>query len=109
MANDSGTVLALISCPNADAAAALANALVDSELAGCVNIIPGIQSVYRWRGAIESDSESLLLIKTACKHVEAVERFIEKNHPYECPELVVLEATHVREAYNSWLHDSIKS
>jgi len=85
----------------------LANELVDQRLAACVNIIPQLYSVYRWKGVVENDSEQLLLIKTTDERVEALRQMLFERHPYEVPEFVVLEPEGVAQAYRQWLIDSV--
>jgi len=80
----------LCNCPP-DAAPALARALVESGLAACVNAIPGVKSWYRWQGELVEDSESTLLIKTAAERVDALRELIVDRHPYDVPEVVVLD------------------
>ena len=86
-------------------AAAFAGKLVESGLAACVNIMP-VTSVYKWKGAIENDAESLLVVKTRLEHRERIVEFLKQNHPYEVPELVLLpiQAGHV--PYMDWLREN---
>lgn len=85
----------------------LANELVDQRLAACVNIIPQLYSVYRWKGVVENDSEQLLLIKTTDERVESLRQMLFERHPYEVPEFVVLEPDGIGQAYRQWLIDSV--
>ena len=82
--------IALTTCSDADAAAKLAAALVESRVAACVNIVPGIRSIYRWQGAVEDDAECLLVIKTVAERVGDLRDSISRLHPYDVPELLVL-------------------
>jgi periplasmic divalent cation tolerance protein len=81
----------------------LATHLVEKQLAACVNVIPQIYSVYRWKGAIEKDSEQLLLIKTIDSQVDALREALLSMHPYEVPEFVVVRIDGLSDAYRSWL------
>ena len=83
--------------------APLATHLVEKRLAACVNVIPQIYSVYRWKDAIERDSEHLLLIKTIDNKVDALREALFAMHPYEVPEFVVLTIDKLSDAYRSWL------
>jgi periplasmic divalent cation tolerance protein len=83
--------------------APLATHLVEKRLAACVNVIPQIYSVYRWKGAIEKESEQLLLIKTIDSQVDALREALFAMHPYEVPEFVVVRIDNLSDAYRSWL------
>src|SRR3954465_13121560 len=75
-------------CPNLRVAKRIAAALVNEELAACVNILPQLQSVYRWRGKVESANEVLLLIKARGRDYTRIEARIRTLHPYELPEII---------------------
>ena len=101
-AADPGAVVVLTTL-GADAdAAALARTLVDERLAACVNVLPVMLSVYRWKGAVEQDREQQLVIKTAPDRLSALEARVRELHPYELPEFLVLSASGSR-AYLDWL------
>ncbi len=85
----------------------LATHLVEQRLAACVNVLPQLHSVYRWKGAIEHDSEQLLLIKTVQERLEGLKDAIFSMHPYEVPEFVVVRIDNISEAYASWLLDAV--
>ena len=87
----------------AEEAERLAHVLVDDGLAACVNLVPGVQSIYRWRGAVESADEVLLLIKTTAARLDAVEAALREAHSYEVPEFLVLTAESASQAYLAWL------
>ncbi|HEY4145361.1 divalent-cation tolerance protein CutA [Pinirhizobacter sp.] len=96
-------VIALCNCPTTEAANVLANGAVGRRLAACVNIIPAVASVYRWEGRIVSETESTLLIKTTGECIPALKAFIEETHPYDTPELIVLDVTDGLPAYLAWV------
>ena len=73
-------------------AAALARTLVDERLAACVNVLPVMTSIYRWKGSVEQDREQQLLIKTTAGRVVALAARLRGLHPYELPEFIVLDA-----------------
>ena len=87
-------------------AAAFARVLVDERLAACVNVLPAMTSVYRWKGAIEEDREQQLVIKTTSDRVAALEARFHELHPYEMPEFVVVAATDGSSGYLQWLDES---
>ena len=68
----------------------LARALVERRLAACANLLPGVRSIYRWKGRVEEARETLLVLKTAASRVPALLAAVEALHPYEVPEAVVL-------------------
>jgi periplasmic divalent cation tolerance protein len=83
-------------------ARAFARRLVEERLAACVNLLP-LESIYRWKGAIESSREVLLVVKTRAPRLAPLERFVAREHPYDLPELVALEPAHVEPRYLAWL------
>lgn len=89
-------------------AAAFARVLVDERLAACVNVVPEMTSVYRWKGAIEEDREQQLIIKTTSDRVAALEARFHELHPYEVPEFLVIGVTGGSPAYLEWLGDSVR-
>lgn len=86
-------------------AAALARTLVDERLAACVNVLPAMTSIYRWKGKVETDREQQLVIKTRPETVPALEARLKALHPYELPEFVVLRAA-ASAAYAAWLDEN---
>ena len=89
-------------------AVAFARVLVDERLAACVNVLPEMTSVYRWKGAIEEDREQQLLIKTTSDRVEALEARFHELHPYEVAEfLVISPQRRIGRRYLQWLGESI--
>ena len=87
-------------------AAALAQSLVEQRVAACVNVLPEVRSIYRWKNAIEDDREQLLVIKTTEERVDALREALFAVHPYEVPEFVVL-AAEAGGAYAEWLLHSV--
>lgn len=90
-------------CPDLASAERLAGALVDERLAACVQVLPGVRSVYRWQGAVEHAAETLLLIKTTRERLDALAARVREVHPYELPELLAVEATGGLPAYLAWV------
>jgi periplasmic divalent cation tolerance protein len=85
----------------------LATALVKEALAACVNILPGVRSVYRWQGKVESAAECLLIIKTDDAHLAPLETWLTALHPYELPELLVLAPSGGSARYLDWITASL--
>lgn len=85
----------------------LARTLVGEHLAGCVNILPGVQSVYRWQGDVAEDPESLLLIKTSGEKYPELEARIKSLHPYEVPEIIALQYDRALPEFQSWLREAL--
>ena len=104
----SGFRILLSTCSNRAEAERIAHSLVESRLAACVNLLPGVRSIYRWQGKVESSEEILLLIKTAAAQVESVQRAIASLHSYEVPEFLALEVSGGSEDYLAWLTGSLK-
>jgi periplasmic divalent cation tolerance protein len=98
--------LALTTAGSRDEAEAIAQSLVESGLAACVNLISGVHSIYRWQGAVESAEEVLLLIKTTAANLDRVESALRAQHSYEVPEFLVLAPESASEPYLRWLLES---
>jgi periplasmic divalent cation tolerance protein len=104
---DQPRIVVVLTTIGADAdAAALAHALVEERLAACVNLIPGITSIYRWKDRVERDREQQMVIKTSSDRLQALEWRLRQLHPYELPEFIVLTVTG-SEAYLAWVRDSV--
>lgn len=86
-----------------DEAERIARALVDQHLAACVNLVPGLTSIYRWRGEVESASEILLLIKTTSDCISRVSSLLRSLHSYEMPEFLVLHPDSGTTEYLDWI------
>lgn len=100
--------LVLSTCPNQDVARQLADRLVAERLAACVNIIPGLESVYEWKGKIEHDREALLVIKTRLDRYEQVEAAIHAHHPYELPEILKVSLSGGLQDYLDWIDNVLE-
>ena len=91
-----------------DSSLGLVRTLLEEELVGGCNIIPGLRSLYRWEGAIEDEAEELLLFETTDAACEAAMTRLEAIHPYEVPKVVALDATHVNTAYEAGLKQVVR-
>ncbi len=103
-----GFRIVLSTCSDRTEAERIARSLVESRLAACVNLLPGVSSIYRWQGKVESSEEVLLMIKTSAPQVENVQKAIAGLHSYEVPELLVLDVSGGSEGYLQWLAGSLK-
>jgi periplasmic divalent cation tolerance protein len=101
-------ILVISTCAAEADAERLARALLDARLAACVNLVPGVRSLYRWKGEIESEAEFMLIIKTSRDLFPALRAEIEKLHPYELPELLALPVLAGAENYLSWLQTNLR-
>ena len=103
------SVAVVLTTIGADAdAVALARTLIDESLAACVNVLPPMQSIYRWQGAVQVEAERQLVIKTAPSNLAALEARLQQLHPYELPEFLVIAADDGSAAYLAWLDDSVR-
>ena len=97
------TLLILTNCPDEESANAIALALVEAKLAACVNILPRVQSIYRWQGVVESATEIPLFIKSTVTNYPALEAAIRERHPYDVPEIIALPIQAGLPAYLNWV------
>ncbi|HET6266999.1 MAG TPA: divalent-cation tolerance protein CutA [Acidobacteriota bacterium] len=100
--------VAFTTTANTQEATRIAEELVLQRLAACVNIVPSIRSIYRWKGGVQQDTESLLIIKTERARIAELEKAIRKLHSYEVPELIVLDIESGLTDYLQWIADSVK-
>lgn len=101
---DGGAVrLVLSTCPDAATARRLAETLVSERLAACGNVVPGLTSIYRWRGAVETATECLLLLKTRTDRLDALSARLLDLHPADLPELLVLPVDRGSAGYLAWV------
>jgi periplasmic divalent cation tolerance protein len=101
-------LLVLVTAPSDIEAKRIANALVEERLAACVNIIPTIESTYRWEGRVTSDREALLIIKTTDERYPELEHRVKQLHSYSTPEVIAVKIERGSPAYLSWLKDSVR-
>jgi periplasmic divalent cation tolerance protein len=101
-------MVALSTVAGAEDAERIARALVEGGLAACVNVLPGVVSVYRWNGEVCRDEERLLVIKTLGERWEALRGALVAMHPYEVPELIAFRIEDGHPPYLSWLAESVR-
>ena len=95
--------MAFVTAPNSEKAKEIAGGIVSNKLAACVNIIPGVTSVYEWEGKIENDSEVLMMIKTRSSRIEELTEFVKKNHPYDVCEVITTSIEGGNKEYIDWI------
>jgi periplasmic divalent cation tolerance protein len=100
-------ILALSTTDTLDLAQKIALALVDAREAACVNIVPGIRSIYRWEGKIWDEGEFLLLIKSSEEKFESIKSRIRLLHTYQVPEVIAIPITAGEASYLQWIHDGV--
>ena len=100
-------IVVLMTAANNEEAARLADLLVGARLAACVQILPEIESVYRWKGVIERESEVLVLAKSTSDRFEELEREVRAIHSYETPEIVALSVSAISSPYRKWLDENL--
>ena len=98
--------LVLCTCPDQGSAQTIAEHLIDQGLAACVNILPGITSIYSWQGKRESAQELLLVIKTTKDVYGALEKAIIGLHPYELPEIIAVDIENGNAGYLNWISEN---
>lgn len=96
-----------ITAGSEDEAGRIASALVERRLAACVNIIPSIRSVYRWKGKIETEPEVMMVAKTRAEKFEALRKAVLEAHSYEVPEIIAVPITGGEPSYLKWICDSV--
>ena len=105
-ASSKGVLVALCTCPDQEIASSLAKGLVEARLAACVNILPGVRSVYRWGNGIQDDEEVLLVIKTTNMAYHGMEAWLVSKHPYDVPEVIALSVAAGSSPYLNWLSEN---
>ncbi len=100
-------IFVFITAPNFAEAEKLASVLVEERLAACVNVVPGCRSVYRWEGELVKDDEVLMVVKSARRHFETLEKRVTALHSYDVPEIVAVELSCLSDGYAKFLNDSL--
>jgi periplasmic divalent cation tolerance protein len=93
----------LVTVPSEQVGRQIATAVVGESLAACVNIVPGVRSVFQWEGRLEDEPELLLLIKTGADRLDRLEARVRALHPYAVPEFIALPVTEGHRPYLDWV------
>lgn len=96
-------LIVLTTTVSADDASRIATALVEQKFAACVNIVPGVRSIYSWEGKTVEETENLLVIKTTGQRIEELRTSLLAMHPYDVPEFLVIGVDEISDAYRAWL------
>lgn len=104
-----GAVVVLVTVPSADVGEKIAVAVVGERLAACVNIVPGVRSLFRWEGRVQDEPELLLVVKTTADRLPALETRVRSLHPYSVPEVIALPVVAGHEPYLAWVAESVKA
>jgi periplasmic divalent cation tolerance protein len=100
-------VLVYCPCPSTKEAKRLGHMMLDQRLAGCINILPGMVSLYDWQGAREEAEEAVLVAKTTIDAAAEASAFLQREHPYDVPAVLTLSLAGVNAPYRDWLLDRI--
>ncbi len=95
--------LVITTCPSMDEAEGLAEKLLAARLAACVNIVPGVLSLYEWQGKLEREQEFMLLIKSHSEGFPQLEKLVQASHSYELPELIAVPIDEGSAPYLNWI------
>lgn len=99
--------MVLVTVPK-DKAKDLANILLQQKVCACVNIVGGLESFFWWEGKIDSETESLLIIKTKDSVFSKLEELIKRNHPYSVPEIIGFQIARINKSYLDWLNKEVR-
>lgn len=110
MTDQPHTPMALVycPCPSLEEAKRLGNGLLDARLAGCINILPSMVSLYDWKGAREEAAEVVLIAKTTAELATGVKEYLEREHSYDVPAILTLPLADMNAAYRDWLMQNIR-
>jgi len=98
--------IVLVTCGSIAEARKIGRNVVEKKLAACANIVPGVESIYRWKGKVERAREVLVVIKTTANRLPELEREVKRLHSYDVPEFIVLSIVAGSSKYLAWLQES---
>jgi periplasmic divalent cation tolerance protein len=102
-------VAVLTTAPSADVADRIGTTLVEERLAACANVVPGVSSVFRWKGEVSREAEVLVLLKTTAARLGALRRRLVELHPYEVPEVIALDIREGHAPYLDWVRAEVRA
>ena len=105
--NQESIRLVLVTFPDLEKARQVGTALVESQDAACVNLIPAVESIYRWQGQVETAQEVLAIFKTTATALDDFEVRLKALHPYDVPEIIAIKPEEVAENYARWVRESV--
>jgi len=105
----SDAIVVFMTVASADEARRIAKELVDQHLAACVQILPAIESVYRWKDEVQREKEILILAKTTAARFDDLEKAVRAMHSYDTPEIVAVPVSKISEPYREWLIENVRS
>lgn len=100
-------IVVLTTCGSLEEARTIARVLVERQLAACVNVVPQVESIYRWKGEVETATECLLIIKTTAEAFTRLRDALVELHSYEVPECIEIAITDGSEPYLRWIDESV--
>jgi periplasmic divalent cation tolerance protein len=103
----SEVLVILCTFPSLEQARQIGTVLVERQLAACVNLLPGVESIYRWQGKVETAGEVLAIFKASAAAFPAFEKALTELHPYEVPEIIAVQPAAVAETYTAWVLGSL--
>ena len=109
MAEHDDLVEVHVTTPDRDVAMRLARLLVDRSLAACVQVVPGVTSVFVWDGAVEENEEQLLLVKSTADLVGPIRELVHAEHPYDTPEVLAVAVADCDPRYAAWLRETVRT
>ncbi|WP_457565300.1 divalent-cation tolerance protein CutA [Caldithrix abyssi] len=101
-------IVVFCTTPDTKTAEAIAQKLVENGLAACCNLIPGLTSIYTWKGKVQKDAEVLMMIKTDDRQYQKLEQTIKELHPYEVPEVIALDIKKGSKDYLKWIQEVVR-
>jgi len=100
-------IMVFTTCPDTALARQFGQHLVSAGMAACVNLVPGVSSIYRWQGDVQEDQEVMMIIKTVQARLAEVTAWIEQNHPYDLPEVMAMPVEDGLNGYLQWVQDAV--